>query len=79
MERLKAFPGFHGVAVVGPDDGEMACGEYGPGRMAEPAAILQAIEGLLAGAAVLALALSGCAQVGYLAQAAGGLMDEVRA
>ena len=22
MERLKAFPGFHGVAVVGPDDGE---------------------------------------------------------
>jgi phosphopantothenoylcysteine decarboxylase/phosphopantothenate--cysteine ligase len=30
-------------AVVGPDDGEMACGEYGPGRMAEPAAILDAI------------------------------------
>lgn len=29
--------------VVGPDDGEMACGEYGPGRMAEPAAILAAI------------------------------------
>ena len=51
MERLKAFPGFHGVAVVGPDDGEMACGEYGPGRMAEPAAILDAILGLLAGAA----------------------------
>ena len=50
-ERLKAFPGFHGVAVVGPDDGEMACGEYGPGRMAEPAAILEAIAGLLAGAA----------------------------
>ena len=51
MERLKAFPGFHGVAVVGPDDGEMACGEYGLGRMAEPAAILEAIVGLLAGAA----------------------------
>lgn len=30
-------------AVVGPDDGEMACGEYGPGRMAEPAAILKVI------------------------------------
>lgn len=29
--------------VVGPDDGEMACGEYGPGRMAEPSAILDAI------------------------------------
>jgi len=36
-----------GVAVVGPDDGDMACGEYGPGRMAEPAAILDAIRGLL--------------------------------
>ena len=32
-----------GVAMVGPDDGEMACGEYGPGRMAEPAAIFEAI------------------------------------
>lgn len=50
VARLKGFDGFHGVAVVGPDDGEMACGEYGPGRMAEPAAILEAIQGLLAGA-----------------------------
>ena len=25
-----------GVSFVGPDDGEMACGEYGPGRMSEP-------------------------------------------
>ncbi len=49
MARLEAFDGFHGVAVVGPDEGEMACGEFGPGRMAEPAAILQAIEDLLAG------------------------------
>jgi len=32
-----------GVRFVGPDDGDMACGEYGPGRMAEPAAILDAI------------------------------------
>ncbi len=49
MARLKGFEGFHGAAVVGPDEGEMACGEFGPGRMAEPAAILAAIEGLLAG------------------------------
>jgi phosphopantothenoylcysteine decarboxylase/phosphopantothenate--cysteine ligase len=47
-----------GVAFVGPDDGEMACGEYGPGRMAEPAAILAAIaarltDGPLAGRHVL--------------------------
>ncbi len=33
-----------GVIIVGPDDGEMACGEYGPGRMAEPAAIANAVE-----------------------------------
>ncbi|MFA4893691.1 bifunctional phosphopantothenoylcysteine decarboxylase/phosphopantothenate--cysteine ligase CoaBC [Brevundimonas sp.] len=49
MARLKGFDGFHGAAVVGPDEGEMACGEFGPGRMAEPAAIMDAIEGLLAG------------------------------
>ena len=49
VARLKGFDGFHGMAVVGPDEGEMACGEFGPGRMAEPAAILSAIEVLLAG------------------------------
>ena len=51
VARLRNFDGFHGVAVVGPDEGEMACGEFGPGRMAEPAAILEAIEGLMAGVA----------------------------
>jgi phosphopantothenoylcysteine decarboxylase/phosphopantothenate--cysteine ligase len=38
-----------GVLMVGPDEGEMACGEYGPGRMAEPAAIVRAIEVALGG------------------------------
>ena len=33
-----------GVRFVGPDDGAMACGEFGPGRMAEPSAILAAIQ-----------------------------------
>ncbi len=37
-----------GVAIVGPDEGDMACGEYGPGRLAEPEAILRAITRLLA-------------------------------
>jgi len=32
-----------GVTVVEPDEGEMACGEYGPGRLPEPEAILTAI------------------------------------
>ncbi len=36
-----------GVQVVGPDEGTMACNEFGPGRMSEPAAILAAIEALL--------------------------------
>ncbi len=38
-----------GVLVVGPDEGEMACGEYGPGRMAEPPAIVEAIKAALGG------------------------------
>src|SRR5450432_3664940 len=33
-----------GVLFVGPEDGEMACGEFGPGRMAEPLEIVAAIE-----------------------------------
>jgi phosphopantothenoylcysteine decarboxylase/phosphopantothenate--cysteine ligase len=37
-----------GVLFVGPDEGAMACGEYGEGRMAEPAAILEAIQAALA-------------------------------
>jgi len=37
-----------GVFFVGPEDGDMACGEYGPGRMSEPLAILAAAESILA-------------------------------
>ncbi len=33
-----------GILTVGPDHGDMACGEHGPGRMAEPRAILAAID-----------------------------------
>jgi phosphopantothenoylcysteine decarboxylase / phosphopantothenate---cysteine ligase len=33
-----------GVLFVGPNEGEMACGEFGPGRMAEPLEIVAAIE-----------------------------------
>ena len=32
-----------GVTVVDPDEGPMACGEFGPGRLPEPHAILRAI------------------------------------
>ncbi|MGG7565861.1 bifunctional phosphopantothenoylcysteine decarboxylase/phosphopantothenate--cysteine ligase CoaBC [Rhodovulum sp. DZ06] len=37
-----------GVTVVGPGTGAMACGEYGPGRMAEPLEILEAAEAVIA-------------------------------
>ena len=33
-----------GVAFVGPNEGDMACGEFGPGRMAEPLEIVAAVE-----------------------------------
>ncbi len=35
------------IGFVGPNDGDMACGEFGLGRMAEPAEILAAIEAVL--------------------------------
>jgi phosphopantothenoylcysteine decarboxylase/phosphopantothenate--cysteine ligase len=36
VAQLKA----DGVKVIDPDEGEMACGEFGPGRLPEPAAIM---------------------------------------
>jgi len=44
VARLRA----DGIAFVGPEPGDMACGETGPGRMAEPGTILEAISALLA-------------------------------
>jgi phosphopantothenoylcysteine decarboxylase/phosphopantothenate--cysteine ligase len=38
-EQLRA----DGVSFVGPGDGEMACGEFGPGRMSEPLEIVAAV------------------------------------
>jgi phosphopantothenoylcysteine decarboxylase/phosphopantothenate--cysteine ligase len=37
-----------GVMVVGPNSGDMACGEFGPGRMSEPLEIVDAVIGALA-------------------------------
>ena len=44
-----------GVLFVGPEDGDMACGEYGPGRMSEPAAILAAVASAIEGDTRIAL------------------------
>jgi phosphopantothenoylcysteine decarboxylase/phosphopantothenate--cysteine ligase len=47
-----------GIAFVGPNDGAMACGEFGPGRMAEPLEIVGAIEDLLRYPTALSLPIS---------------------
>ena len=49
LDRLKE----DGVLFVGPESGPMACGEFGPGRMAEPLAIVEAIEAALAAGTAL--------------------------
>lgn len=43
-QRNRARLEADGVRFIGPDEGAMACGEFGPGRMAEPEAIADAIE-----------------------------------
>lgn len=55
LERLRD----DGVLIVDPDSGPMACGEFGPGRMAEPPAIVEAIEAALAAEAGAAHSLQG--------------------
>jgi phosphopantothenoylcysteine decarboxylase / phosphopantothenate---cysteine ligase len=55
LERLKN----DGVLIVGPDSGPMACGEFGPGRMAELPAIVEAIEAALAAEAASSPSLQG--------------------
>jgi phosphopantothenoylcysteine decarboxylase/phosphopantothenate--cysteine ligase len=43
LERLQT----DGILVTGPDEGDMACGEFGPGRMSEPMTITDAVEAAL--------------------------------
>lgn len=44
IETLKG----DGVLFVGPNEGDMACGEHGPGRMAEPLEIVAAVQAAIA-------------------------------
>jgi len=48
-----------GVTVMEPDEGEMACGEYGPGRLPEPQAIKDAIDTALSSPLPLAGGVGG--------------------
>ncbi|GBQ84350.1 bifunctional phosphopantothenoylcysteine decarboxylase/phosphopantothenate--cysteine ligase CoaBC [Asaia krungthepensis] len=43
-----------GCLFAGPDEGDMACGEFGPGRLSAPEAILEAVEAALFPATPLA-------------------------
>ncbi|WP_415184096.1 bifunctional phosphopantothenoylcysteine decarboxylase/phosphopantothenate--cysteine ligase CoaBC [Phaeovulum sp.] len=45
--RNRAVLADDGVLFVGPNDGDMACGEFGPGRMAEPLEIVDAVAAAL--------------------------------
>ncbi|WP_299848249.1 bifunctional phosphopantothenoylcysteine decarboxylase/phosphopantothenate--cysteine ligase CoaBC [uncultured Roseovarius sp.] len=45
--RNRATLDADGIMSVGPNEGDMACGDYGPGRMAEPLEIVAAIEAAL--------------------------------
>ncbi|MDP4795509.1 MAG: bifunctional phosphopantothenoylcysteine decarboxylase/phosphopantothenate--cysteine ligase CoaBC, partial [Rhodospirillales bacterium] len=47
VETLKS----HGIIMVGPTEGDMACGEFGMGRMAEPAEIVDALRAFFVGGA----------------------------
>ncbi len=55
VAQLKA----DGVLFAGPADGEMACGEFGPGRMVEPLDIVAAIEKALESSTIIPLAGNG--------------------
>ena len=48
-QRNRAQLAADGVRFVGPDEGAMACGEFGPGRLAEPEAIFAAALATLEG------------------------------
>ena len=48
-QRNRAQLAADGVRFVGPDEGAMACGEFGPGRLAEPEAIFAAAMAMLEG------------------------------
>lgn len=65
-----------GVHFVGPGSGPMACGEFGPGRMAEPEEIADAIAALLKGKALDSLAVAGERLVGRRALVTAGPTHE---
>ena len=46
VRNIKLLQG-DGVRFVGPNEGDMACGEFGPGRMSEPLEIVDAIKAAL--------------------------------
>jgi phosphopantothenoylcysteine decarboxylase/phosphopantothenate--cysteine ligase len=60
-----------GVLVCGPADGEMACGEYGPGRMAEPLEIVAAIADALTTSTLIELPIEAGRSAGPSASLSG--------
>lgn len=71
LERLRA----DGVHVVEPDEGEMACGAFGPGRLSEPGVIVEAALEILRGGATVNTA--GGAGNGVVSGAAGKAVGDL--
>jgi len=65
-----------GARFVGPNDGEMACGEFGPGRMAEPEEIAAAIAAQFSGGALIGLRAPDGALAGMKALVTAGPTQE---
>jgi len=55
VEQLRA----DGITLLEPDEGPMACGEYGPGRLPEPADILERIRPMLGASGAIDVAQPG--------------------
>jgi phosphopantothenoylcysteine decarboxylase/phosphopantothenate--cysteine ligase len=53
-----------GITILGPGDGDQACGESGPGRMLEPADLADAVFGMVEAAASVESPVASSAKVG---------------
>lgn len=63
-----------GVLTVGPDAGEMACGEFGEGRMAEPEQIVAAIREALSDQPLKLMPEAQVARIDFTAELPAGLL-----
>jgi phosphopantothenoylcysteine decarboxylase/phosphopantothenate--cysteine ligase len=66
-----------GITVLEPDEGDMACGEYGPGRLPEPADILARIAPMLNASVARGIAVAGSLAGKHLLVTAGPTHERI--